>query len=131
MTTNTHRARLEREADGLIKRKIAVRQLLRSGGYAFSGDDIDKRRCMEDAQRELDRLQRRHDEIKHELDLLDAAREASQARVLAQVAARKAVKVAPTVRKAGSYMTKDMSVTTSPILPCGSCEQSKGIGKSI
>jgi hypothetical protein len=122
MTTNPHRARLEREADSLIKRKIALRQALRSRGAAFSGDDLDKRRCMEDAQRELDRLQRRHDEIRlllgqpeptppvkvQPVEVSRAQIAASEARIAA-ARARKAVKVTPPVRKVGSYMTKDLA----------------------
>jgi hypothetical protein len=69
MTNNPYVARLRRELDYLIKRKVALRNLLRRGPLAFSGDWLDQRLGMERAAMELSAAERRHAELRHELGI--------------------------------------------------------------
>jgi hypothetical protein len=104
--TNPYRLRLQRELDSLVRRKVYLRKLLQTGGLAFSGDWLDRRRGMETAQLELAAAERRHAELRHLLGLPEPCGPVSltprphEAAALARAKAanRGAVKITPTHR---------------------------------
>jgi hypothetical protein len=106
MQTNPYRAKLQRELDSLIKRKIGLRKLL-SSPFAFYGDSIDQIRGMERAQIELRAAEMRHAELRHLLGLPEPTGPVKlDAPVRTTSTSRGAVKITPVRRDLQAELRK-------------------------
>jgi hypothetical protein len=105
MPTNPYRQKLLDEVQGLIRRKIHLRDLIARYPFSFRGDDLDRKRAWEDAQRQLVWAENEHARLRHELGLPEPLPEAIP--LVATAPTRRAPQ--PVRRSVGAYVTRDMA----------------------